>query len=75
MMKKLRIIQGYTGEIARHQIRVVNACPSMEIVGALVYHEEKNGMDVGEIAGIAPLGIKATNDLEQILKLEADCVL
>ena len=38
-MKKLRIIQWYTGEIARHQIRVIAACPSMELVGAYVHHE------------------------------------
>ena len=50
-MKTLRIIQWYTGEIARHQIRIVTACPSMELVGAFVYHAEKNGLDAGEIAG------------------------
>jgi hypothetical protein len=74
-MKKLRVIQWYTGEIARHQIRVVAACPSMELVGAYVHHEVKNGVDVGEIAGISPLGVRATNDIEEILSLDADCVL
>ena len=74
-MKKLKIIQWYTGEIARHQIRVIEASPSMEIVGAYVHHEAKNGVDVGEIAGIDPLGVLATNDMEQILAVDADCVL
>jgi hypothetical protein len=42
--KKLKIIQWYTGEIARHQIRTVAACPSMELVGAFVHHEDKVGL-------------------------------
>jgi hypothetical protein len=71
----IRVIQGYTGEIARHQIRVIEKCPSMELVGAYVYHEEKNGLDAGEIAGIGPLGVRATSNLDEILALDADCVL
>jgi 4-hydroxy-tetrahydrodipicolinate reductase len=74
-MKKLKIIQWYTGEIARHQIRVIAASPSMELVGAYVHHEEKNGVDAGEIAGIDPLGVRATNNIEEILAVDADCVL
>ena len=75
MTEKLKIIQWYTGEIARHQIRVIADCPSMELVGAYVHHDEKNALDAGEIAGIEPLGVRATNDMEQILALDADCVL
>lgn len=74
-MKKLRIIQWYTGEIARHQIRVIHACPSMELVGAFVHHPEKAGLDAGKIAGIGPIGVIATNRMEELLALEADCVL
>ena len=74
-MKKIRVIQWYTGEIARHQIRVVAGCPGMELVGAFVFHEEKVGLDAGELAGIAPLGVITTNDRERILALDADVVL
>ena len=74
-MSKLKIIQWYTGEIARHQVRVLSDHPLFEVVGAFVHHDEKNGVDVGKIAGIAPLGVLATNDLEKILAVEADCVL
>lgn len=73
--KKLKIIQWYTGEIARHQIRVVAACPTMELVGAFVYHPEKVGLDAGVLAGIGPLGVRCTNDMAELLALEADCVL
>lgn len=75
MMKKLKIIQWYTGEIARHQIRVINNCPTLELVGAFVHHEEKVGLDAGEIAGIEALGVITTNNMDEILAVEADCVL
>ena len=56
-MGKIRVIQWFTGEIARHQIRVIAQCPTMELVGAFVFHTEKVGIDAGVIAGIDPLGI------------------
>jgi len=74
-MKKTRVIQWYTGEIARHQIRLVAGCPIMELVGAFVYHAEKVGLDAGELAGIGPLDVETTNDREQMLATEADVVL
>ena len=60
-MNKLKIIQCYTGVIAKDQIRMIAEHPYLELVGALVFHEEKVGLDIGNIAGIDPLGIKATN--------------
>ena len=39
-MKKLRVIQWYTGVIAKHQIRLVHSHPSMELVGGYVHHAE-----------------------------------
>jgi hypothetical protein len=33
------------------------------------------GIDAGHIAGIKKLGVKATNSVEEILALEADCVI
>ncbi len=54
---------------------MIAAHPQVELVGALVHHEEKVGLDAGEIAGIDSLGVAATNELEQILSIEADVVL
>lgn len=75
MTTPIRVVQGYTGLIAQHQIRLVSSHASMRVVGAYVHHAEKSGRDVGELAGMDPLGVRATNDLEQILALDADCVL
>jgi hypothetical protein len=45
------------------------------LVGALVYSGEKNGVDIGTLVGREPIGVTATTDVEQILRLDADCVL
>jgi hypothetical protein len=74
-MKPIRVIQWYTGDIAQHQMRLVAAHPTMELVGAFVYHDEKVGRDAGEIAGIGPVGVRATDDIAEMLSLDADCVL
>ena len=32
-------------------------------------------VDVGELVGIEPLGVKATNDVDALLALKPDCVI
>lgn len=63
---------GYLGAAC---IREVLKRPEFELVGALAYSESKNGKDVGELAGVAPIGVAATTDQEKIFNMEADCVL
>jgi 4-hydroxy-tetrahydrodipicolinate reductase len=59
-------IQGYTGSIAKAQIRMVDRHPDVELVGVLVHHEDKAGLDASQIADIDPLGVIATNRLDNI---------
>jgi hypothetical protein len=40
-----------------------------------VHGRSKDGRDAGELADIAPLGVKATRDVDALLALDADCVL
>ena len=70
-----RVIQWYTGSIASEQIRLIAQHPELTLVGTVVHHEEKVGRDAGEIAGIAPLGVKAVGDGADVLGLDADVVL
>ena len=42
-MDKIKVIQWFTWEIARHRIRVIATCPTMELVGAFVFHMKKPG--------------------------------
>ena len=70
-----RVIQWATGNVGRAAIEGVLAHPDLELVGAYVYSDAKAGRDVGEICGIAPTGVVATNDVDAVLDLDADCVV
>jgi 4-hydroxy-tetrahydrodipicolinate reductase len=69
-----RVIQWATGQLGRAAIVGIAGHPDMELVGAWVNSEEKDGKDLGEIAGIAPLGVRATRDKDALLATPADCV-
>src|SRR5262249_34561178 len=43
-------------------------------VGCWVSSEAKRGQDLGTLAGIAPIGLTATDDADALLALDADCV-
>jgi hypothetical protein len=45
------------------------------LVGVWVHSPEKVGKDAGELGGIAPLGVAATNDADALLALRPDCVI
>jgi hypothetical protein len=70
-----RVIQWATGNVGRAAIEGVLAHPDLELVGAYVYSAAKAGLDVGEICGRDPVGVTATDDVEAILALDADCVV
>ena len=48
---------------------------AFDLVGARVYSAAKDGADAGVLAGGGAIGVSATTDVEQILALDADCVL
>jgi hypothetical protein len=70
-----RVIQWATGHVGRQAIRGIVAHPDLELAGCWVHSEDKVGRDVGEICGIAPIGVPATNDVDRLLALDADCVV
>jgi hypothetical protein len=70
-----RVIQWATGNVGRAAVEGVIAHPELELAGAWVHAEAKAGRDVGEICGLPAVGVRATNDVEELLALDADCVL
>src|SRR5574337_450755 len=54
---------------------VCSARRASMVVGAWVHSASKAGRDVGELCGVGTLGVRATNDVEEILAMAADCVL
>jgi len=69
-----RVVVWGTGNQGVEAIRAILDSPDLELVGAKVYSEEKDGVDVATLAGRAPCGVFATRDIEEILGLEPDCV-
>ena len=68
------MIQWSTGNVGHHAARLIARHPDLELVGLWVHSPDKVGRDVGELIGIEPLGITATNDVDELLALGADCV-
>jgi hypothetical protein len=71
----LRVVQWATGGVGKAAIEGVLDHPELELVGCWVYSDDKNGKDVGELIGRAPIDVTATNDIEVVLALDADCVV
>ena len=71
----IRVIQWATGGVGQAAIQAVAAHPELELVGCWVHSADKVGLDAGEIAGTGPLGVRATQDVDQLLSMGADCVV
>ena len=71
----LKIVQWATGNIGTRSLQAIIEHPRMELVGLYVHSASKAGKDAGELCGMAPTGVIATNDIEKIIGLQADCVL
>src|SRR5216683_939574 len=69
-----RVIQWETGVLGRCGLRTLIARPDFELVGIYPTDPAEAGRDAGEIVGVAPTGVIATSDVEQVMTLKADCV-
>ncbi len=73
--RKYRVVQWATGNVGARAMRRTIEHPGLELVGVYVHSAGKVGRDGGELAGIAPIGIAATNSIDAIIALKPDCVL
>src|SRR4051794_36514625 len=71
----LRVVQWTTGNVGERSVIAVLANPALELVGCYAWSPDKVGRDVGELCGVAPVGIGATNDVDALLALKPDCVV
>jgi 2,4-diaminopentanoate dehydrogenase len=74
-VKTYRVVQWATGRIGESSLRELIRSPEMELVGVYVHSASKEGRDAGELCGLAPVGVKATRDIEKIIALKPDCVV
>ncbi len=70
-----KVAQWATGNIGTRSLRQVIAHPDLELVGVYVHSQEKAGRDAGELCGVAPTGIIATNSIDDVIAARPDCVL
>lgn len=74
--RPLRIIQWATGAVGTEMVRtILDHRPDLQLVGARVYSDAKDGVDIGTLVGREPIGVIATTDVARILALDADLVL
>jgi hypothetical protein len=70
-----RLVQWTTGNVGKSSVAAIARNPSLELVGCYAWSPDKAGLDVGVLAGIEPLGVAATNDVDALLALKRDCVV
>ncbi len=71
----ISVIQWATGGVGRAAIEGIVRHPDLELVGCWVHSPDKVGRDAGDLAGIGRLGVAATDDIDALVALGADCVL
>ncbi len=69
-----RIIQWCSGNVGLEILRAIIASRQLELVGIYTQSSEKVGSDAGTLVGDEPVGITATDDIDALLSLGADCV-
>lgn len=73
---RLRVIQWSTGNAGRNAVRGIVRHPDLELVGLHAHSAEKRGKDAAELCDLdEPTGVVATDDVDALLSLGADCVV
>ncbi|BBX20338.1 dihydrodipicolinate reductase [Mycolicibacterium duvalii] len=70
-----RVVQWTTGNVGKKSVHAITANTELDLVGCYAWSADKVGRDVGELCGIDPLGIAATDDVDALLALGPDCVV
>ncbi|MEC9325353.1 MAG: dihydrodipicolinate reductase, partial [Actinomycetota bacterium] len=70
-----RVVQWTTGNVGKSSVAAIARNPTLELIGCYAWSEDKVGRDVGELAGIGPLGVSATADVDALLALKPDAVV
>lgn len=73
-MGTYRVVQWSTGGVGSLAIAAIARRPDLDLVGVWVHDPEKAGRDAGEIAGLDPIGVRATTTADELLALVPDCV-
>ncbi|MDO9498362.1 MAG: hypothetical protein Q7J48_21830 [Nocardioides sp.] len=72
--RPIRVFQVATGNVGSEMIKRLGPHPDLELVGVHCYSPDKIGRDVGELAGLDPVGVTATGTVEEIVAADPDVV-
>ena len=75
MRDPYKVIVAGTGGIGKAVLLELLRRPEFELVGAMGFNKRKDGLDVGELLGQDPVGLKITTDQQAMVDLSADCVV
>lgn len=70
-----RVVVWGTGVVGKLVIAEIVKHPRFELVGVGVSNTAKVGRDVGEICGIDPVGVLATDSIDELIALEPDALV
>ncbi|CAN5676668.1 dihydrodipicolinate reductase [soil metagenome] len=70
-----RVVQWATGTIGAKALRAVIEHPALELAGVYVHSEGKAGADAGAFCGLQDTGVTTTRSIDEIIALDADCIL
>lgn len=71
-----KVIQFSTGNVGRHSLQAIIGRPDLELVGVHASSPAKIARDAAELCGLdKPTGIIATDDVDALVALGADCVV
>jgi 4-hydroxy-tetrahydrodipicolinate reductase len=73
--EKYRIAQWGTGNVGMKALRAVIEHPRMQLVALRVFSPGKVGKDAGELCGLTPIGVHATQSMEDIISAKPQCVI
>jgi 4-hydroxy-tetrahydrodipicolinate reductase len=73
--RRYRVAQWATGKVGSKSLKGVIQHPVFDLAGLYVHSAAKEGRDAGELCGLAPVGISATRNIDDIIASQPDCVL
>src|SRR5262249_41371202 len=68
-------VQWTTGNVGKQSAIAIARNPGMQLVGCYAWSPGKVGRDVGELCGLDPLGVTASDDVDTLLALRPACVV
>jgi 2,4-diaminopentanoate dehydrogenase len=73
--RKYRIAQWGTGNVGMRALQAIIEHPNMELVALRVFSDAKTGKDAGELCGAARTGVRATQNIDDVIAAKPDCVI